>query len=62
MTVDEAIDEDARRTSAFARRQRTWFRGEPDITWLIASTDPYRSARALVDAFLDVASAAPALS
>jgi tRNA dimethylallyltransferase len=62
MTVGQAIDEDARRTSAFARRQRTWFRGEPDITWLNASTEPYRSAWALVDPFLEVASAAPAMS
>ncbi|MEA2547869.1 MAG: hypothetical protein QOE42_467, partial [Chloroflexota bacterium] len=23
---------------AFAKRQRTWFRAEPDITWLDAST------------------------
>ena len=35
---DQAIVEDARRNAAFAKRQRTWFRAEPDITWLDAST------------------------
>jgi tRNA dimethylallyltransferase len=39
LAIDEAIDEDARRNVAFARRQRTWFRGEPDIDWLDARTD-----------------------
>jgi len=34
LTRDEAIAEDARRNVAFAKRQRTWFRTEPDITWL----------------------------
>jgi tRNA dimethylallyltransferase len=31
---EQAIAEDARRNAAFAKRQRTWFRTEPDITWL----------------------------
>jgi len=34
LTRDAAIAEDARRNQAFAKRQRTWFRAEPDITWL----------------------------
>jgi tRNA dimethylallyltransferase len=34
MTREQAIDEDARRNVAFAKRQRTWFRTERDITWL----------------------------
>jgi tRNA dimethylallyltransferase len=34
---DHAIAEDARRNAAFAKRQRTWFRAEPDITWLDAT-------------------------
>lgn len=38
-TLDEAIDLDARRNVAFAKRQRTWFRSEPDIDWLDASSD-----------------------
>jgi tRNA dimethylallyltransferase len=33
-TLDEAIERDAQRNRAFARRQRTWFRSEPDIEWL----------------------------
>jgi tRNA dimethylallyltransferase len=34
---EAAIAEDARRNVAFAKRQRTWFRAEPDITWLDAA-------------------------
>ena len=37
-TIDDAIALDAQRSRAFARRQRTWFRSEPDIAWL----DPSR--------------------
>jgi len=36
-TREEAIELDARRNVAFARRQRTWFRSEPGITWLDAT-------------------------
>ena len=36
MTVEAAIAEDARRNVGFAKRQRTWFRSEPDVTWLDA--------------------------
>ena len=35
--LEEAIGADARRNVAFARRQRTWFRSEPDIEWLDAA-------------------------
>jgi tRNA dimethylallyltransferase len=38
LTREAAIAEDARRNQAFAKRQRTWFRAEPDITWLDATT------------------------
>jgi tRNA dimethylallyltransferase len=34
LTREAAIAEDARRNLAFAKRQRTWFRSEPGITWL----------------------------
>jgi tRNA dimethylallyltransferase len=34
---EHAIAEDARRNAAFAKRQRTWFRAEPGITWLDAT-------------------------
>jgi tRNA dimethylallyltransferase len=32
--LETAIAADARRTWAYARRQRTWFRAEPGIAWL----------------------------
>lgn len=38
-TLEAAIEVDAARNVAFARRQRTWFRSEPDLTWLDATTD-----------------------
>jgi len=38
LTREAAIAEDARRNLAFAKRQRTWFRTEPDITWLDGTT------------------------
>jgi tRNA dimethylallyltransferase len=40
LSRDAAIAEDARRNQAFAKRQRTWFRAEPDITWLDAGEIP----------------------
>jgi tRNA dimethylallyltransferase len=49
LALDQAIEEDARRNVAFARRQRTWFRAEPDIAWLDATDeDPFDRAVALV--------------
>jgi tRNA dimethylallyltransferase len=45
LTLDEAVAADARRNVAFARRQGTWFRSEPDIVWLDATArDPYELA------------------
>ena len=40
LSRDAAIAEDARRNLAFAKRQRTWFRAEPDIEWLDPTTRP----------------------
>ena len=40
LTMDQAIEEDTRRNVAFAKRQRTWFRSELDITWLDATPEP----------------------
>jgi tRNA dimethylallyltransferase len=37
-TLEEAILANAHRNTAFARRQRTWFRSEPEIQWLDATT------------------------
>ncbi len=53
LTLDAAIDLIAQRTVAFAKRQRTWFRSEPGITWLDATSDlpvaaVLKAARALV--------------
>jgi tRNA dimethylallyltransferase len=39
-TREAAIAEDARRNVAFAKRQRTWFRAEPAIEWLDATSGP----------------------
>ena len=39
LSRDAAIELDAQRTGAFAKRQRTWFRGEREIAWLPAGTD-----------------------
>jgi tRNA dimethylallyltransferase len=38
-TVEQAIEADSQRNVAFARRQRTWFRSEPEIEWLDAASD-----------------------
>jgi len=49
LTREQAIEQDARRNVAFAKRQRTWFRAEPDITWLDATVeDPFDRALGLV--------------
>ena len=39
-TLEVALDLAVRRTRAFARRQRMWFRRDPRITWLGTSGDP----------------------
>jgi tRNA dimethylallyltransferase len=49
LTLEDAIAQDARRNIAFAKRQRTWFRAEPGITWLDSTrADPLSAASALV--------------
>jgi tRNA dimethylallyltransferase len=48
LSRDEAIDQDSRRNIAFAKRQRTWFRAEPGVQWLDATTvAPFDGALAL---------------
>lgn len=37
LTRDQATELDTQRTIAFAKRQRTWFRSEPDLEWLDAT-------------------------
>jgi tRNA dimethylallyltransferase len=50
--LEDAVALDARRTVAFARRQKTWFRSEPGIAWLDAAGDPDPPAREIVDRLL----------
>ncbi|MEO6350418.1 MAG: tRNA (adenosine(37)-N6)-dimethylallyltransferase MiaA, partial [Candidatus Limnocylindrales bacterium] len=38
LSFEQAIELDITRNSQFARRQRTWFRAEPDVTWLDATS------------------------
>lgn len=45
LTREQAIDVDAQRNVAFAKRQATWFRSEPGIEWLHGA--PSGSAEAL---------------
>ena len=44
LTREAAIAEDARRNQAFAKRQRTWFRSEPDVSWLDPGDQAARDA------------------
>jgi tRNA dimethylallyltransferase len=53
LTVEQAIERDATRTWQFARRQRTWFRAEPDVTWLDGASSPLAAAANLVRRLLD---------
>jgi tRNA dimethylallyltransferase len=39
-SLDEAFQTAARRTRAFSRRQRMWFRRDPRISWLATGDDP----------------------
>ncbi|HSK53222.1 MAG TPA: tRNA (adenosine(37)-N6)-dimethylallyltransferase MiaA [Clostridia bacterium] len=49
LTREAAIELDAKRNIAFAKRQRTWFRAEPDVTWLdVTAGAPDDAARAIV--------------
>jgi tRNA dimethylallyltransferase len=53
ITLEEAIALDARRNVAFARRQRTWFRREPTLEVVDATTDPTVAVLARVEHFLE---------
>ncbi len=53
-SVDAAVEATALRTWAYARRQRTWLRREPDITWLTSSErHDLAIARKTAEAFLE---------
>jgi tRNA dimethylallyltransferase len=53
-SVEEAIAIDARRTRAYARRQRTWFRSEPDMRWLAPDPGRLDAALRVVQGAIDV--------
>ena len=44
----DAVAETIRRTRAFARRQRVWFRRDPRITWFGAADNPFAVLPALL--------------
>jgi tRNA dimethylallyltransferase len=54
-TAAEAVARDTQRTWAYARRQATWFRSEPDVTWLEAGEGMTAAALAAAAPFLDSA-------
>ncbi|MEX2184157.1 MAG: tRNA (adenosine(37)-N6)-dimethylallyltransferase MiaA [Chloroflexota bacterium] len=55
-SLEEAVTDDTMRNIAFAKRQRTWFRSEPDITWVDAtSSDPFDTAVAIARRLADSA-------
>ncbi|MGQ0520871.1 MAG: tRNA (adenosine(37)-N6)-dimethylallyltransferase MiaA [Actinomycetota bacterium] len=47
-SLEEAVDEAVRRTRAFARRQRMWFRRDPRITWYGTDEHPVAVLPALL--------------
>jgi tRNA dimethylallyltransferase len=51
-TLEEAVAADAQRNVQFARRQATWFRREPGLQVVDATTDPSPTITPLLDAFL----------
>ena len=53
LTREDAIAEDARRNALLAKRQRTWFRREPEIGWLDAAGAPFQQARDFVGRYLE---------
>jgi tRNA dimethylallyltransferase len=55
MTRDAAIELDARRNVAFAKRQATWFRSEPGVEWLDATVAPENRTLAVARGLLEAA-------
>jgi len=52
----EARDEVRRNTRRYAKRQRTWFRKEPGVTWLDAESEPADLARRVAELWTRFAS------
>lgn len=46
--LEQAVAQTIIRTRQFARRQRSWFRAEPDVAWIDAAADPLPAALASV--------------
>ncbi|MFN8518412.1 MAG: tRNA (adenosine(37)-N6)-dimethylallyltransferase MiaA [Chloroflexota bacterium] len=59
-TLEEAIALDTQRTRAYARRQGTWFRSEPDLRWLSPAGGQAARALTMARAMLDDAGRGPA--
>lgn len=55
ITLEQAVEQDARRNVAFARRQRTWFRSERTLAIVDATGDPLPAAAEQLDGFVDAA-------
>ena len=55
LTRDAAIELDAQRNVAFAKRQATWFRSEPEIEWLDATTVPVDRATEVAQVMAEAA-------
>jgi len=53
ITREQALEQDTRRNVAFAKRQRTWFRAERDVTWLDAAGDAFDQALGLLRTVID---------
>lgn len=53
MDRDAALAETVRRTVGYAKRQRTWFRSEPDVEWLDARRLDVPALAERVGAFLE---------
>jgi tRNA dimethylallyltransferase len=53
LSLEQAIELDARRNEQFAKRQATWFRSEAGIQWLDATRSPLETALAGARALLE---------
>ncbi|MEO0376329.1 MAG: tRNA (adenosine(37)-N6)-dimethylallyltransferase MiaA, partial [Cyanobacteria bacterium P01_A01_bin.17] len=52
ISLEEAQDLTVIHTRQFAKRQRTWFRADPTITWLAASNPDWLALAQVIDRFI----------
>ncbi len=52
MSLDEALEELARKIKAFAKRQMIWFRKDKSIIWLDMANDPMAQASEEIERFI----------